>query len=239
MSTDQNSVPNERSRVALLLRELPWFVHYVFAVGIATLCVLGLVIYRVESRVEQASSWRSRTLRVTSVLSDLRFQLSDLESQQRGLILTGDPRFFDLYREALQRVDQDMILLRQLTTDGGQRNRLDRLQPLVAACLDHHGEVLDAWRRNGVGAAGRMILAGRDPAFTGEIPRLLRTLEKGQVRLLAYGEERLWTSLQRARWTLLVGLLWSVPPLALLYCWLLRRLRQWKEMLIEFQQAKA
>jgi CHASE3 domain sensor protein len=238
MNRNRNhTLSDERFRAALLLRAQPWFVRYIFAVGIATLIVLGLVIDRAELGIEQASSWRSRTLRVSSVLNDLRFQLSDLESLQRGFIITGDPRYEDRYREAVESVNHDLAQLRLLITDGGQRHRLNRLQPLIATRLAGLDEVLDVRRREGVEAAGRAIADGGDKKSRDEIRHLMRTLEKGQDRLLAYGEEHLWANLLQARWALLVGLLWTVPPVALLRRWLSRKVPQWKEMVFELQQA--
>jgi CHASE3 domain sensor protein len=232
-----HALSDERLRAALHLRAQPWFVRYIFAVGIATLIVLGLVIDRAELDVEQASSWRARTLRVTNALHDLRFQLSDLESLQRGFIITGDPRFVDRYREGVESVDHDLLLLRQLITDGGQRHRLNRLQPLIAAHLAYRDEVFEVRRQEGVEAAGRAIAGGREKKSSDDIRRLIRTLERGQDRLLAYGEEHLWTGLLQTRWALLVGLLWSVPPFVLLRRGLQRKAPQWKEMLFELQQA--
>jgi len=59
-------------------------------------------------------------------------------------------------------------------------------------------------------------VSGRAEASAAEIRRLIRTLEKGQDRLLARGEARLRASLLQARWTLLVGTLLSVPLILVL-----------------------
>lgn len=236
---ESSTTPVGDSSHAPLLRGQPWVFPFTIAVGLATLLVLGMVIHRAESAADQAAAWRARTLQVTGALADLRFQLSNRESLARGFILTGDPRYLDRHRLGLEAVNHDLLLLRELIRSGAQRNRLDRLEPLIAAQLALDEGSLAVWRRDGAGAAGSAIVSSRAEASAAEIRRLIRTLEKGQDRLLARGETRLRASLLQARWTLLVGTLWSVPLLVLLVRWLQRKMPQWKEMIVELQQARA
>lgn len=236
---ESSAIPEKDSSHAPLLCGQPWVFPFTIAVGLATLLVLGMVLHRAERAADQAAVWRARALQVTGALADLRFQLSDRESLARGFILTGDPRHLDRRRLGLKAVNHDLLLLRKLVSSGAQRYRLDRLEPLVAAHLALDEGVLEVWRRDGAGATGSAIVSGRTEASAAEIRRLIRTLEKGQDRLLARGEARLRASLLQARWTLLVGTLWSVPLLVLLVRWLRRKMPQWKEMVIELQQARA
>ncbi|HEV8578774.1 MAG TPA: CHASE3 domain-containing protein [Thermoanaerobaculia bacterium] len=232
----QSPAVHRSSGGARILRRHPWLLGYLHVAGFATLLALGLVVERAESAADHLLSWRARAVRVTSLLGHLRWQLSELENAERGFIITGDPRWVDRCRGGVETVQQDLMLLRLLVVDGGQRLRLDRLQPLIAARLAYLGETLDVRRREGRGAAGSAIVSGRDEALRDEIHRRISTLLKGQERLLAYGDARLRTRVMQARWWLLVGLLWSVPPLALLVRWSRRQVRHWKEM-VDFQQA--
>jgi two-component system, sensor histidine kinase and response regulator len=240
MSHEPSAVSSERSstmsRFTVLRR---WFIRYGFIAAMATLAAAWLLDYRAEAGVEEAVSWRAHTLRVTSILNDLRFQLSDLETLQRGFIITGDPRYLDSYRDDLNQVEHDLALLRQLIRDGAQRNRLDRLRPLIADRLALLEEILDIWSRNGFEAARDAIANGRDKVLKDEIRRLTRALERGQDRLLARREDRLKISVERANAVAFLGSLWSALLITVLYRRVLRKARLHKGMVVELRQAKA
>lgn len=56
----------------------------------------------------------------------------DVETGQRGYLLTGEKAYLEPYNNAIKTIDQEMNQLRKLTVNNkGLQRRLDLLEPLI------------------------------------------------------------------------------------------------------------
>jgi signal transduction histidine kinase len=92
--------------------------------------VIGSSIYLVVSS-QSASELVNRTLQVETKLIDLVSTIRNAESGQRGYLLTGDPKYLDVYHIAANTIVPTMADLKESITDAAQQKALADLEPLV------------------------------------------------------------------------------------------------------------
>jgi signal transduction histidine kinase/CheY-like chemotaxis protein len=81
-----------------------------------------------------AQNWVRHSYQVIAAIAQVRSDLQEAESGQRGYLLTGRPQFLGPYREARQRIADHLSVFRRLTRDNpSQQRRADRLDGLVRA----------------------------------------------------------------------------------------------------------
>jgi len=118
--------------------------------------------------VEQADS----THQVVDTTNALLSALKDAETGQRGFLLTGEDRYLEPYRQAIAQIPPE---LEKLTDIGAQPNRLeqkqrvDRLRPLVKSKLDELSETIDLRRSQGPDAALAVVRTDRGKAVMDQI----------------------------------------------------------------------
>jgi PAS domain S-box-containing protein len=84
-----------------------------------------------------AVGWVQHTFSVLIESDQLLATISDMETGQRGYLLTGEPAYLEPYQQALPRVATRFEALRKATSDvPAAQKRLDELEPLVKGKLE-------------------------------------------------------------------------------------------------------
>src|SRR5262245_41284605 len=108
-----------------------------FTLAGLVLVTLAAVGHQSTERLIDNNRWVDHTHQVRTVLADLLSLVKDLETGQRGYVISGDERFLEPYRTALSGIGPSLQQLRHLTADNAnQQRRLDRLAPIVDTKLD-------------------------------------------------------------------------------------------------------
>jgi signal transduction histidine kinase len=108
-----------------------------FAGAIAISAAIGIFIYYSFKSLDEATWWRNHTYDVIHATSQLRIDLSDLESDTRGYILSQDNRFLNSYKQRSQVVSDDFSRLKILTHDRQNKNfKAVQVENLVSQRLD-------------------------------------------------------------------------------------------------------
>ncbi len=106
------------------------------AVAVAVLILISLSSYYSTNRMIDAVDWREHTYEVISNLNFLLSSLIDVETGQRGYLITNQDRFLEPYNAALKAIPEEVKTLKFLTQDNiSQQHRLDVLDPLIASKL--------------------------------------------------------------------------------------------------------
>jgi signal transduction histidine kinase len=109
-------------------------------------------------RLSEANQLVSISLETQAVTSELLALLSDAETAQRGLILTGRPQYLEPYMMALPQIDPKLRRLRQLTAENReQREHVAKLAKLVGEKLAELGATLTLYKKRGAQAARALI----------------------------------------------------------------------------------
>ena len=128
---------------------------------------VGLVLVAVTAAVavEGTLTFIGATRRVETTLVNIErlnallSLLKDAETGQRGYLLTGAERYLEPYQDALAALWERQRELRVGLADRPrQRERLDALQPLIAAKLAELHRTIELRRSEGEAAAVRVVL---------------------------------------------------------------------------------
>jgi signal transduction histidine kinase len=136
------------------------------------------------------SNWVSHTYEVTSSISEYRIYTERAEAARRGLILTGQARYVNIYTDAIRKLPPQIERLSTLTADNPrQQANVAKLQVLHArqlalfqttlAQMNHGGPQDDAIHR---------FIADSVPAVTLGVRNLTEAMQAEESRLLTQRE---------------------------------------------------
>jgi PAS domain S-box-containing protein len=151
----------------------------------AVMLAAAAVTYNLTNRMVNASAWVSHTHEVLKEINATSADLADLESGQRGYIITGDELMLKKRRDDKANVRQDIAEIRRLTSDNpSQQERLDGLEPLVVQRIAFGDNTIDVRRQRDFVAAAQMIATGKGVGLSGNIQRQLDEMRTEEYRLL-------------------------------------------------------
>ena len=83
--------------------------------SVAVLAAMTALGYLTISQLRTALQWRDHSTEVRGQIRLVRIDLGDMETGQRGFLLTGDKAYLAPYKSAAARVDEDLTRLAELT----------------------------------------------------------------------------------------------------------------------------
>ena len=140
-------------------------------------------------RLNAHTAWVKHTQEVLISLELLLAAVTDSETAERGYVITGDVGYLDPYRHSSEVVALRLRQLRELTADNAvQRERIDRMEPLVADRISNLRNVIELRKTQGFAAAQNEILAGKGKRFNDRIRTLIDEMRGTEEALLAVRE---------------------------------------------------
>lgn len=155
--------------------------------GLLLLVVLGVgwVSLDTTARLTDASRWTEHTFQVQKRLTDLMSAMQDVETGQRGFIITGEIRYLAPYEDGLKRLDSIFRDLRTMTSDNPEQQRnLERLEIAMRAKMQEVTYIADLRRREGFESAQRQILTDRGKQSMDEFRAIIGNMHDVEGRLL-------------------------------------------------------
>jgi PAS domain S-box-containing protein len=157
-----------------------------FAFALSCLGVVGIISFTSVTRLSEEAD---RTRHTEQVIATLRLVLStttDVETAQRGYIITGDESFLQPYSDARHRIDDEFRELNQLTSDNVDPPRqLSRLASVVNERIDHAEQNIERRRNQGFNAAQAAIASGHGKQLQDRVRALvsgMEATERGRLR---------------------------------------------------------
>ncbi len=191
-----------------------------FALAAAISVFAGYESYRNTVRFSEASEWRKHTYDVLRKIDAIGAGLVDAETGQRGYLLTGQERYLEPYRAAIQNVSQTIGNLDSLTSDNpNQQKRIQSLRPLVEKKLGELQLTIDLRKKEGLASANRVVLEGSGKRLMDEIRALLSEMTNEEEALLRTRTQVTTESVTRSVRTVFAATLLSISLLVL--CFLL------------------
>lgn len=106
--------------------------RFIWGAVIGVLILLSLGGYFSGRRYIDAATWVSHTFEVVSNVERTLARVHDLESSQRGFLLTGDAAFLESYRSAREELPAALSELRRLVDDNPRQiARVDQLKEWI------------------------------------------------------------------------------------------------------------
>ena len=187
-----------------------------FGLALAILIAVCVLSYRKVNGNVEDRTWVTHTYVVMEKLDAARINLIDVESGQRGYILTGDESFLTNYYDGLAQIHKNLKDVRELTSDNPvQQRNLDLLEPSVEVKLKELRNRINLREKAGMRAAAEDFAAGADADRTHQLRAQLANMRGEEERLLMQRSAELDLS-SRATGTVIV----AGDALALLFLFL-------------------
>jgi methyl-accepting chemotaxis protein len=182
-----------------------------FGVVLLITVVIGAAAYNSTAQLLESETWLTHTHQVLTNLAQVMSSLVDAETGQRGYIITGNDRFLEPYRTAGQTVNSELETLKNSISDNPvEIQRVEALEPLVAARLSGLQSVIDLRRSKGLEAASNSQLLDQNKAEMDQIRRLIREMMATENDLLSRRSADEAEMVQRTKFTIILGTLISL-----------------------------
>jgi hypothetical protein len=176
-------------------RRLGW----IFAGGLAVLLAAGFTAYSSLTATVEAYSWRNHSRQVLAALDKMLNSQVDVETSERGYIITGQPEYLAQYQRAQASVPEVFARVKQLTSDNpAQQRRLAELEPLLWQKLALAREVVELRRIQGFEASQARLMSGEGRRNMEQVRQLIATIEEDEQRLLTQREDQAAQDEQRS-----------------------------------------
>ena len=183
------------------------------AAGLAVLLGAGGLSYYTTTRLVATEDWVSHTQDVITVLESVSASLAEVETEQRGYILAGSPKFLEDRWSAVGQLTVHLKRLRLiLTNNPAQQHNLDQLEPLIAQRLSLLDERIAVFQQSGREASADETAMLQGKAVMDHIRELIAQMRSTENQLLV---QRVRLSRDNARWSLSVIVVGSLLACAL------------------------
>jgi signal transduction histidine kinase len=148
---------------------------------------IGMLSFWSEARSEEDRAWVRHTYQVVEKLQEVRIDITQAETGQRGFMLTGKERYLDLYGGGVNQVNQDMKELADLIADNPvERTAIQRLDPLIADRLTELGAGIEIRKRSGLLAGVEAVTrANNGERWMGQIAAQISEMRHTEDQLLS------------------------------------------------------
>ncbi|MBX9688039.1 MAG: response regulator [Candidatus Obscuribacterales bacterium] len=131
------------------------------ALTLALLLTMAWTSFDSLSKQTESKASVDHTLNVLINLEALLSTLKDLETGQRGFVLTGEDSYLEPYRKSINNVKKELEKLKQLTPDNeAQQKRLNKLESLISDKVIELQRVIDIRSKDGLEAAIQAVRTG-------------------------------------------------------------------------------
>jgi signal transduction histidine kinase len=175
-------------------------------------------------RLDVANRQSTTALEMESRLNDVMALVVDAETAQRGYLLTGDPTYLDPYKNAVQKLDPTLVLLRESVSSDGSvqvRDRLTKLTSLIGKRFNEIESTLLLNEKSGREAAFQLIDTGIGKRTMDEIRSEAAAMSNDLRAKLSTGTTRWQQDIEFARIGMVTMTAFTVA--LLLVVWVLAR----------------
>ncbi len=177
-----------------------------FALAVLTVLIIGISGHRATSELIENQEWVAHTREVQLSVDSGMAALVDVETGQRGFLLTGEDSFLDPYRKGLEGIDKSFQKAERLTADNpAQKQRIATLLPIVEGRLEVMAKGIELRRAQGLEAVLKSGLLNEGKQEMDKIRRLVAEVDRTEFELLSERQKRSAASAATAQATILWG----------------------------------
>jgi CHASE3 domain sensor protein len=193
-----------------------------FALALLVFLGIGIALFQSSQGLTWTRSWVIHTTDVVRQLDDLAQSLAEIESAQRGYVVTGDPSYASQVDAATARIPNIVNHLEQSVTDNPvQSARIGPLREAANARIALAQKIVATRKNEGYDAARELTAKAITNKSIDDTRRIARDMWKEELRLL---DARSEANAKSVQWTMIAAAAAFVAQLlilALLF-WLIR-----------------
>ncbi|MDR5906142.1 ATP-binding protein [Franzmannia qiaohouensis] len=218
-----------------------WRHTLAFLLAFTLLLGLGWQGMRVQQALLGANAEVNHSLELITVIQDMLLTLQDVETGERGFVITGQPAYLQPYREARERIADERAALQLLLERRSVADQqvLSELDELIARRLDISQANITVRESDGLEAASLRLLAAGGRQTMDRLRLSLGALERDERSRLAADTQRAADQAERARWLGLFGALLAGGLLLAAFMSVSRNLRLRRQLALEALQREA
>ncbi len=176
-----------------------------FASALVIFALLGVLSYFRIEKLAADNEWVIHTHEVIESIESLSLHMASVQSEVRGYVATGDPKYIAPYREHAHEVLIQTQHIRKLTADNSrQQQRMERLAPIAGRLLNLLEREVSA-RSNSAQNAQALILTGGGLEMVDDARNIMAEMMEEEKGLLADRDSEVHTSSRSALRMLLAG----------------------------------
>jgi CHASE3 domain sensor protein len=175
------------------------------------------------------SHWVLHTVQVKDQLEHLSALVKDVETSQRGYLLTQNPSFLSLYEKALEEIPGQIQSIAVLTSDNPtQVAATAHLRTLIADKLSTAAQSLSLAQQGNVSDAIQVVKTGEGPQLIDEIRAQVDAMMAEEDQLLAL-RESVFTTQVKIQSNFMTALAAVDVVLILGVTFFMLRMQQWRQ----------
>lgn len=157
-----------------------------FCVAILVLCAVGVSVYANFVKMNNQKRWVEHTYTVISNLQELLSNMKDIQSSQRGYVITGMEDYLAPYHAAVPKIDDQLRELAvSLKDNPEQLESLVSLKDHINKRMDSAANVIDVYKSNGQKAAIDLVKQGHGKREMDEIRAITAEMMSRERELLS------------------------------------------------------
>ncbi|MEE8158132.1 MAG: CHASE3 domain-containing protein, partial [Dehalococcoidia bacterium] len=157
-----------------------------FGLALAILIIMGAVSYRSMVTLLETATWLTHTHEVLTKLESVISLMKDVETGQRGYLITGEARYLEPYDTAISEVERVYEEVKDLTRDNPvQQRRLDLVMPLIEKKFAELRETIELRKGVGFEAALEVVMTNRGKTIMDDIRVVIGAMKEEERRLLS------------------------------------------------------
>ncbi len=158
-----------------------------FCITMVVLIILGVFSYNTTQRLIDNAVLQSHASRVMNNAEQLIRAIVDIETGQRGFVITGDEVFLEPYNDASVKLDYYIDSLDSLTiTNALQQGRMDTLRQMIQRQMLWTRSLINI-RRQSFEEARAKVATGEGKKNTDQIRLVIKRLQGQEMDLLKKG----------------------------------------------------
>ncbi len=177
-----------------------------FALAFLLLAIIGGVAFRSIGALTSTSQSVTHTHQVLEHVAEVLSLLKDVETGQRGYIITGDEAFLEPYQTGTGNVHTVIKELRELTADNAnQQSRIEKMEPLITAKLTELKQTIDLRRKGNVEEVAKIVRTGEGKKDMDDLRSILSQMEREERDLLKQRADEVEAASSGAKSTIIYG----------------------------------
>ncbi len=191
--------------------------YMAFAFVLFVIITTVMVSFRNTETIINSTNWIVHTHEVLTELSDIEAKLIDLETGQRGFIITGKLNYLEPYNNSLRILENKLSDLRKLISDNvSQVRRIDLLNELVDSKREELNTTIKLRQQKGFIAAKKIVDTDDGKIIMDKIRVQLSEIENEELRLLEIRSQEPAEARERTNFILISLSFYSLIAIALI-----------------------
>jgi two-component system, sensor histidine kinase and response regulator len=157
-----------------------------FALALVILAAIGWLSHKSMTSMIVSEQWERHAMDEMRELSELLSKLREVESMNRGYIITGNEKYLEPRKESLKVIERKLKLLRDMeqVNSQQQKRRLDNIAALTREKLAMVEATIELRRTKGFLVASQSVMTNRGKSIMDEIDRLVAEAQNDEARIL-------------------------------------------------------